>query len=139
MLQTVALRDGLISDHDGRKIRVRFYDARATLTVKGPRTGISRDEFEYDIPPADAAAMLERYCPGGTIEKSRHHVAHAGHVWFVDEFRGLLAGTVFAEIELASEHAVFARPDWIGREVTGLREFRQANLLQARQLMHAAG
>ncbi|WP_172327238.1 CYTH domain-containing protein [Mangrovicoccus sp. HB161399] len=133
VLHAVELRDGLLSDHGGRKVRIRFYDGHATLTVKGPRMGISRDEFEYDIPAEDAEAMLLRHCPGGTVEKVRHHVLHDGLEWFVDEYRGLLAGTVFAEIELPCEEAVFSCPSWIGREVTGLPEFRQANMLEARR------
>ncbi|WP_138467182.1 CYTH domain-containing protein [Poseidonocella sp. HB161398] len=133
VLRRQRLRDGLLSHVEGRKIRVRFYDGRATLTVKGPRTGYSRDEFEYDIPPADAEQMLAAHCPHGVLEKTRHHVAFGGFEWTVDEFEGLLEGTVFAEIELPSEGADFARPPWLGREVTGLEEFRQVNMIRARR------
>lgn len=39
-------------------------------------------------------------------------------VWEVDEFHGDNDGLVVAEIELASEHQPFHRPDWLDAEVT---------------------
>ena len=50
--RSVRIRDGILAFYDGRKIRIRFYGQKATLTVKGPRKGLARDEFEYDIPQA---------------------------------------------------------------------------------------
>lgn len=39
-------------------VRVRIAGARGFLTVKGRPSGWSRSEFEYEIPLADAEAML---------------------------------------------------------------------------------
>lgn len=135
----VELRDGLLSSDGGRKLRVRFYDDRATLTFKGPRRGISRDEFEYDIPPEDAEALLERHCPETIIEKTRYFIYFGGFEWSVDEFHGPLAGMVLAEIELKREDASFPLPPWIGREVTGDPAYRQGSLLAARRTSPASG
>ncbi|WP_172331250.1 CYTH domain-containing protein [Mangrovicoccus sp. HB161399] len=133
VMRKVHLRDGILAFAGGRKVRIRFYDGRATLTVKGPRIGISRDEFEYDIPGEDGLVLLEQHCGGGIQEKTRHHVLHGGFEWTVDEYHGLLAGVVMAEIELPSEEAEFPHPPWLGREVTGLPEYRQANMAEARR------
>ncbi|TQS73596.1 CYTH domain-containing protein [Rhodobacteraceae bacterium] len=127
------LRDGLISHVMGRKVRIRVYnDTRAVLTLKGPRQGISRDEFEYEIPTSDGLALLRDHCDGLVLEKTRHYIAHAGHEWIVDEYDGLLAGVILAEIELPTEDTAFATPDWIDREVTGDPRYQKVNMLADR-------
>lgn len=127
------LCDGIIALGDGRKVRLRFYDdSKVTLSLKGPRTGMSRDEFEYPIPYEDGQAMLAAHFGGPTICKTRHHVMHAGQRWTVDEYRGVLSGIVIAEIELASEAADFTRPPWLGTEVTFDKSYRQSSLLRHR-------
>lgn len=129
----VKLRDGLIANLDGRKVRVRFYDHRATLTIKGPRQGISRDEFEYDIPAEDGNRLIAQHCSGDVLEKTRYHIPCEGLEWTVDEYHGLLDGIVMTEIELPSEDTPFSIPPWVGQEVTGQSEYRQINLLRQRQ------
>ena len=134
----VQIRDGLVAACEGRKIRVRFYDQRATITVKGRRNGLSRDEFEYDIPPADAEAMLRDHCGGDVLEKTRHHIHHAGLDWVIDEYFGILAGVLIAEVELPFEDMPIQRPDWLGREVTGDDRYRKINMLIDRRNALAA-
>lgn len=127
----VELRDGMIALRDGCKVRVRFYgDTQATLSVKGPRAGMSRDEFEYAIPCEDALAMQSKHCDGPPIRKTRHHLVHAGQSWTIDEYHGALAGVLIAEIELPSEDAAFARPAWLGTEVTYDQDYRQSALMR---------
>ncbi|WP_339951908.1 CYTH domain-containing protein [uncultured Albimonas sp.] len=125
------LRDGLLASVEGRKVRVRCLDDRALLTVKGPREGISRDEFEYEIPLADGLALLG-HCAGATLEKIRHTVPFGGFEWSVDAYRAPLEDVILAEIELPHEAAEFPRPPWLGREVTGQAEYRKINMLRAR-------
>ncbi|MBB3949989.1 CYTH domain-containing protein [Aureimonas jatrophae] len=124
-----ALRDGLVSQGSNGKVRVRLDGERAWLTVKGARSGISRTEFEYEIPVADAEHMLAHVCSGSVIEKTRFLVPHAGQAWEVDVFQGRLEGLVWAEVELQSETQTVTLPPWAGREVTGDPRFRHANLL----------
>lgn len=127
------IRDGILAFYDGRKIRIRFYDDKATLTVKGPRKGLARDEFEYDIPASDGLVLLEQHCKGDVIEKTRHHVLVGKQEWVVDEYHGLLDGIILAEIELPSEDAEFERPSWVAAEVTGVEKYRKTNLVKARK------
>jgi adenylate cyclase len=114
----VLLRQGYLCAQAGRTVRVRVEGARGTLTIKGPSTGATRAEWEYDIPLADADALLDTLCERPFIEKYRRRIEHGGKVWEVDEFLGENAGLCVAEIELASEDEAFDRPEWIGAEVT---------------------
>ena len=132
----VEIRDGLLAFRDGRKIRVRFSDDRATLSVKGPKKGFTRDEFEYEIPASDGLTLLEQHCDGEVLRKTRHFIPFQGRVWTVDEFHGFHAGLMLAELELETEEATFARPDWLGKEVSGKDEYRQSTLFK-KQRKHA--
>lgn len=98
-------------------VRVRIQDQEAFLNLKSRELGHTRQEFEYPLPLDDARALLA-LCVGGLIDKRRHLVQHQGHLWEVDEFLGDNAGLVVAEIELESADEAFAKPDWIGAEVT---------------------
>ncbi|MFZ4408457.1 MAG: CYTH domain-containing protein [Paracraurococcus sp.] len=126
------LRQGYLASGGGAApvVRVRLSDDDGYLTVKGPGL-LSRAEYEYPIPAAHALAMLGDLCPPPVIEKTRTRVAHAGMVWEVDEFAGHLAGLVIAEIELEAADQPFARPDWVGTEVTGDRRYQNSTLSRA--------
>jgi adenylate cyclase len=109
-------------------VRIRIAGPKAFLTVKGPASGISRPEFEYPIPVADAQAMLERLCLKPLIDKTRHRIPHGGHTWEVDVFHGANDGLVVAEIELGSEAEAFVLPPWVTTEVTDDPRYLNANL-----------
>ena len=126
----LALRQGYLNDgRAGPVVRVRMAGAQGFLTIKGPGL-LSRAEFEYPIPAADAEAMLG-LCVGPVIAKTRTRVAHGGLVWEVDAFAGHLAGLVLAEVELTSADQAFERPDWAGAEVTGDPRYQNNALSRA--------
>jgi adenylate cyclase len=108
-----SLREGTMN----ASVRVRIAGGAAFLNIKSRELGHTRQEFEYPIPVEDARALLA-LCVGGRIEKRRHLVRHAGHLWEVDEFLGDNAGLVVAEIELGRADEAFERPGWLGGEVT---------------------
>ena len=121
---------GYLSSTPGRTVRVRIRDGRGYLTIKGPARGLTRFEWEKEI-PADEAEQLLALCTEGVIDKTRHLVpASDGHVWEVDEFHGDNAGLVVAEIELDSEDEPFVRPAWLGAEVTGDRRYYNSSLMR---------
>lgn len=124
------MRQGYLAADPVRTVRVRIEGERAVLTVKGKSTGASRGEWEYPIPVPDAAELLDGLCEQPLVEKVRHRIEHAGHVWEVDEFQGQNAGLVVAEIELASEDEAFEKPDWIGQEVTGDKRYYNSSLIR---------
>lgn len=99
-------------------IRVRTINSnKAFITVKGLGNGISRPEYEYEIPYQDALEMIEM-CGSCTIHKIRHPILFFNQRWYVDEFLGDNYGLVVAEIELNNENDEFKRPEWLGNEVT---------------------
>ena len=121
-------QDGLIARFGGGKVRVRRAANTAWLAVKGPRIDISRSEFEYEIPLADADEILSTLCDGPVVEKVRHIVPYAGFVWAVDVHVGPLAGVAFAEVELRHPDEHLRLPCWAGREVTYDPRFRKRAL-----------
>lgn len=119
-------------DVKGATVRIRLRDDKAYLTIKGPSQngGISRYEFEREIPVGDAKEMLS-LCHGGYIDKVRHLVPYHGHVFEVDEFHGSNEGLLFCEVELQAEDEPFDVPPFLGPEVSGNRHFYNKNLLTA--------
>jgi adenylate cyclase len=120
-------RQGYLSSVPERTVRVRLQGERGALTIKGLTTGVTRPEYEYDIPVADARALLD-LCERPLIEKTRHVEVWEGTTWEIDVFAGDNAGLVVAEVELPAEDAPFARPPWLGREVSGDPRYYNANL-----------
>jgi len=118
---------GYLSRDPARTVRVRLAGEQAFLTIKGATRGATRAEFEYEIPTADAQALLAM-CEEPAVEKIRHLCEHEGSTWEVDEFLGANAGLVVAEIEMQTEGQGFARPAWLGEEVTGDGRYVNANL-----------
>ena len=126
----VLLRQGYLCSDPGRVVRVRIEDGAARMTVKGRSVGASRGEWEYPIPLADAELFLEQLCERPIIEKYRRRVDAGALVWEIDEFLGVNAGLVVAEIELDDENQLFAKPDWVGAEVTHDARYFNSNLIR---------
>lgn len=123
----VFFSQGYLNRDKARTVRVRIAGEQAFLTIKGVSVGASRAEFEYPIPLWDARELLA-LCEQPLIEKSRRQILYQGFVWEVDEFLGENLGLVVAEIELPSEDTDFARPDWVGEEVTADERYFNSNL-----------
>jgi adenylate cyclase len=124
------LRQGYIANTPLASVRVRLAGADGWLSVKAMTRALARAEYEVAIPAAEAHEMLERLCEGPLIEKWRHIVIYQGSEWEIDEFLGANAGLVVAELELDAEDAVFARPPWLGVEVTHDERFYNFRLSQ---------
>lgn len=124
----VRYRQGYLSTVKERTVRVRTVDERGYLTVKGITVGASRLEFEYEIPTADAASLLE-LCEQPLVEKVRYKIPQDGVIWEVDEFEGVNRGLIVAECELQSEDQALTPPEWIGKEVTGDPRYFNSNLI----------
>lgn len=121
------ISQGYLSREKGRTVRVRTWDDKAFLTIKGKNTGLARPEFEYEIPYDDAVQMLA-LCPPPVIRKTRHIVLHEGNKWEVDEFHDTLSGLVLAELEVPNENYRFSLPDFVGKEVSDNHRYFNSNL-----------
>jgi CYTH domain-containing protein len=138
-VRSVSIRDGLIAIYKDRKVRVRISGDIATIAIKGPRIGIERPEFEYEIPIVDAERMLSTMCQDDTLEKQRFFVEDAGATWQVDVYGGILQGVVIAEIELKQESEELIVPRWIGKEVTGDPFYKKINMRERALKAHHEG
>ncbi len=123
-------RQGYLSAAVERNVRVRIIGEQGFLTVKGKASGITRLEFEYEVPLADAEGMLDQLCLKPLIEKTRYRVEHRGMLWEIDEFAGDNAGLVVAEVELSEEAQEIEFPRWVGREVTDDPRYLNSNLVE---------
>jgi CYTH domain-containing protein len=114
---------GYLSTTSGRTVRVRLKGDAAFLTIKGAtnKNGFSRLEYEYPIPTEDAEELIG-LC-AGTVEKERFYVPEGDHIFEVDVFHGRHEGLLIAELELESENEPFNRPKWLGKEVTGEKQY----------------
>ena len=122
-------RQGYIPTTNGMTVRVRIAGEKGFVTFKDKTIGMSRNEFEYEIPVAEACQMLDTLCDKPQIEKYRYVIpAEQGLKWEVDEFLGDNAGLVVAEIEVPAEDAKFSLPEWIDKEVTGDKKYNNSQL-----------
>ena len=109
-------------------VRVRIGGDRAWLNIKSIALGTTRLEFEYEIPMADATVMLAELADGPVVSKTRHYVDVGAHRFEIDEFDGDNAGLIVAEVELRDAAEAFARPAWLGAEVTDDSRYYNVNL-----------
>lgn len=108
-------------------LRVRRLGEKGFLTLKGPRQGIRREEYEYEIPAEDATDMLRSFCQI-TLLKTRHEIEFEGFLWEIDEFHEHNQGLVLAEVELPAEDTEFVLPPWVGKDVSEDDRFFNARL-----------
>ncbi len=126
----MAYRQGYLCREEARTVRVRIAGDKAYLTIKGQTQGMTRLEYEYPLPLADAQELLEQLCLRPLIEKTRYRTCYRGRVWEVDEFAGENQGLVVAEVELESPDQPLELPDWVGEEVTHDPRYLNANLVE---------
>ena len=124
------IRQGYIAHDGGRTVRVRMWDDKGVLTIKGPTMGdegMSRYEWERELTREEAEDLF-LLCKPGTVDKTRWIIPAGARKFEVDEFHGDNEGLVMAEIELASEDETFEKPSWLGMEVTGDRRYYNSYL-----------
>ena len=123
-------RQGYLSTVKERTVRVRTVGEKGFLTIKGLTTGVTRAEFEYEVPAADANAMLDGLCEKPLVEKTRYRIPLDGYTWEVDEFHGDNDGLVVAEVELKSADEKPPLPEWVGEDVSSDPRYFNSNLVK---------
>jgi adenylate cyclase len=113
---------GYLSSIPERIVRVRIKGI-------GNASGLSRYEWEKEIPVQDARELID-LCEPGIIDKVRYYIRYDNHTFEVDEFHGDNEDLVIAEIELSDETDIFEKPDWLGNEVTGDERYYNSYLSQ---------
>lgn len=113
---------------DDRSVRVRIENGnRATLCIKVGTSPLSRDEFEYPVPVADANELVV-HASSAIIEKTRYLTHFQGFLWEIDVYGGAYEGLIVAEVEMDSAEDNPPLPEWIGLEVTHDRRYSNAML-----------
>lgn len=120
---------GYIFNSLEKTLRIRIKNSKGYLTLKGKTEGITRNEFEYEIPLNDAEDILHLFTEKA-LSKNRYSIFHEGHTWEVDVFHGKLEGLILAEIELNSEEEYFVKPKWIAKEVSEDPNYYNAKLIE---------
>lgn len=125
--KSLLMRQGYLTVEKECTIRVRISGNDARLTIKGFISNVSRHEFEYPIPRADAESILANLCPF-VLEKTRHFIDVDDVVFDIDEYGGENAPLIIAELELPAEDAPYPRPAWLGEEITADGRYTNAYL-----------
>ena|ERR1700761_8123218 len=123
----VSIKQGYILNTANKTIRIRITGKHAYITFKGAASGISRSEYEYEIPYNDGLKMFDEFVTT-SIEKIRYCLIFENKQWEVDEFLGDNKGLIVAEVELYYEDEEFITPPWITEQVTGLEQYYNASL-----------
>ena len=127
----IRIKQGYLSSLRERTVRVRIKGDKGYLTIKGEAgdSGISRYEWEKEIPFEEAEELLA-LCEPGLIDKTRYLVPAGEFTYEVDEFYGENKGLIIAEIELKSESDQYPKPEWLGEEVTGNLRYYNSMLIK---------
>ena len=120
---------GYLNSDPERTVRIRVKGEKGYLTIKGigSESGLSRFEWEKEIPLGDAERLLI-LCEKGIIDKIRYEVKVGKHLVEVDIFAGENEGLILAEIELKSEEEHIEKPNWLGKDVTNDNKYYNAFL-----------
>lgn len=123
------IAQGYLSSVPERTVRVRIKGEKGFITIKGKsnKSGLSRYEWEKEIPHNEALELLQ-LCEPGIIDKTRYEVKFENQTYEVDEFYGENEGLTIAELELDSETSKYSKPDWLGAEVSGDLRYYNAQL-----------
>lgn len=121
------LKQSYLSTNPDKTIRVRVLGEKGFITIKGKQVGLTRPEFEYEIPLQDAIKMIDLFGEN-VIEKTRYNIHIKNHLWEVDVFDGDNKGLIVAEIELSSETETFEKPNWIEKDVSKEPKYYNSNL-----------
>lgn len=129
--QKYRIIQGFLNTDPERTVRVRIRGDQAFLTIKGKssKNGLSRFEWENEIPVVEAEELM-KLCEPGLIEKTRYLVEIEKYTFEIDEFFGDNQGLIVAEIELNSENDTFEKPEWLGEEVTGDVRYYNSQLIK---------
>ena len=121
---------GYIKSTNEPLVRIRTIGRKSYLTMKSDVNGITRLEYEYEIPNKDAKDLLKLFCQKTIIEKNRYIIHYQSTLWEVDEFLGDNEGLVVAEVELESEQQPYDKPSWVGAEISTDKKYYNYNLAQ---------
>ena len=127
IVNQVAITQGYLSSkNDGWIVRLRSENKHFKLTLKKHIVNSTSLEFEYEINKNEGDQILSNI--KNKIEKQRFYLKINAQNWIVDIFEDSNAPLKIAEIELNSEQEQIIIPDFISREITGIKIFSNHQL-----------
>jgi len=132
LLDHIVITQGYLLNTKEKTVRVRLSNNTAFITIKGATSGISRDEYEYQIPYDEAQNILNDFIDQ-KLSKTRYIIPFAGKKWELDIFHNHLEGLIIAEVELENEQEVIEIPSWCTEEVSQNPIYFNAQLISNNQ------
>lgn len=129
----LSIKQCYLKDDKNFIVRLRLQDSinehKAFITIKGKTKGISRLEYEYEIPYVDALEMIVEFGEK-ILSKTRYNIEYNEQKFEVDVFEGQNEGLIIAELELKSQNQIINLPHWIGEEISLDKRYFNNNLLK---------
>ena len=127
IINQVSITQGYLSSNkDGWIVRLRLENKQFKLTLKKHIANSTSLEFEYEINRNEGDQILSNI--KNKIEKQRFFLKINKQNWIVDIFQDSNAPLEIAEIELDSEKEQIIIPDFISKEITGIKLFSNYQL-----------
>ena len=123
----ILIEQGYLSNHlDDWIIRIRFNGDNFKIALKKHIRSFTNFEFEYLIPNSDGAKILSNSTR--TVKKERFILDIEKKTWIIDCFQAENFPLEIAEIELSHEEEELELPNFISKEITGLKNFSNFSL-----------
>lgn len=118
------IKQGYIFIEKGKHLRIRLYMGKAILGLKFTK-GIFRDEFETLLSLKDGKEIYNK-CEH-TVEKYRTTFKIGKNTYDIDRYPN---GITVVEVEFQSESDAkkWKKPEWIGKEISGNRDYSNLRL-----------
>ena len=107
-------------------IRIRFIGKDFKIAIKKHIESFTNFEFEYSIPPKDGETIMSNL--SHTIKKERFFLEVEKKFWIIDCFKENNYPLEIAEIELSNEKEDLILPNFISKEITGLKHYSNFSL-----------
>ncbi|MFJ1867961.1 adenylate cyclase [Streptomyces sp. NPDC088097] len=110
---------------DGTEVRLRSIAGAYVLGVKRGTGSLARTEVECPLTESEFDELWPSTA-GARLVKTRYAVPLDATTAYVDVYAESLAGLHTVEVEFGSEEeaADFTPPTWFGREITGVKRYK---------------
>ena len=106
--------------------RIRFNGKNFKITLKKHIQNFTNYEFEYSIPFNDGKKIMSTLTH--KIKKDRFYLDIEKKIWIIDCFKDANFPLEIAEIELQNETEKLDLPNFLSKEITGLKIFSNYSL-----------
>jgi adenylate cyclase len=119
----LAIAQGYLAYDSHAEVRLREIGKDRLITVK-----ISRTDFRVETEVALTEEQFSQLWPateGRRLRKVRYRIPYEGYTVEVDVYQGKNTGLMVAEVEFPdrSSRQSFRKPNWLGAEISGRKEF----------------